>query len=187
MSDPARLFQSLHLDDMPVTRSQSRSPHLAQQQQQQQRRRTLTPRGRGRGRGRGQPPIPLARPTRAHSGIQYDTQVLSPTSSQHAVEGLQSVFVVNRVEKHEPGPDNYYVFQLSKPVEVSIHDPAGNAGKIYECTCDVFRNTQAPCPHIYVSLVPGIFVAQNMLTITVVVCWPTRSSQSRARSCCTDT
>ena len=143
MSDPARLLQSLNLDDMPVTRSQSQTP---------QQRGGRSPRGRGRGRGRAQPPPPQVGPIRAHSGIHYDTQILSPTSSRRAAEGLQSEFWVDRLSSYGLGGDRYYAFQISKPVAVRIHDPSGGTGRVYECTCEDFRNTQRPCAHVWVSL-----------------------------------
>jgi len=142
MSDPARLFQSLYLDDMPVTRSQA---NRAQQ------RGSRNPRGRGRGRGRAQAPPPPVAPVQAPSGLQYDTQLLSPTSASRVTEGLESSFTVDRVQSLASGHYGYYAFQLSTPVAVRIHDPASGRVRIYECTCEVYRNTQSPCVHIYVS------------------------------------
>ncbi|KAL2049768.1 hypothetical protein ABVK25_009991 [Lepraria finkii] len=139
MSDPARLFQTLNLDDMPVTRSQSQIPP---------QRGGRSPRGGGRRRGRGRAQ-PQVGPIRSHSGIQYDTQMLSPTSSRRAAEGLQSEFMVDRLEGFNFGRDRYYAFQLSKPVAVRIHDPAVGADRIFECTCAEFRNKLRPCAHVW--------------------------------------
>lgn len=69
MSDPAHLFQSLRLDDMPVTRSQAHVP------QQRGGRNPRSNRGRGRGRGRAQAPPTRVVPVRIFTGRQYYTQV----------------------------------------------------------------------------------------------------------------
>ena len=140
MSDPARLLQSLNLNDMPVTRSQSQIP---------QQRGSRTPRGGGRRRGRGRAQIQVG-PIRSHSGMRYDTQMLSPTSSRRAAEGLQSEFIVDRLEGFNTGRDRYYAFQLSKPVTVRIHDPAIGADRFLECTCVEFQTPLQPCAHIWV-------------------------------------
>ena len=143
MSEPARMFQSLNLDDMPVTRSGLRTS-------QEPQRGALSPRTRGRGRVRAQNLLPPVDPTKAYSGIEYDTQVFSPTSAQRARKGLQSEMVVDQVQRYRSGSDKYYTFQISKPVAVHIHDPAGSSDRIIECTCDKYKDTETPCKHIWV-------------------------------------
>lgn len=111
MLDPARLFGTLNLDDMP--RSQTQSP---------QQRAGRTPRGRGRGRGRArvQPsPLPID-PISGYAGLQYNTQHLSPNSAQTVVEGLGSTFSVHHIRPHGDGRDRYYAFQLVDPVAVRV-------------------------------------------------------------------
>lgn len=61
MLDPARLFGTLNLDDMP--RSQTQFP-------QQRAGRTPRVRGRGRGRARGQPPPLPIDPVSGYAGLQ---------------------------------------------------------------------------------------------------------------------
>ena len=126
-----------------ICRSLAPSPQIPHQ------RGGRSPRGGGRRRGRGRA-HPQVGPIRSHSGIQYDTQMLSPTSSRRAAEGLQSEFMVDRLEGFNFGRDRYYAFQLSKPVAVRIHDPAVGADRIFECTCAEFRNTLRPCAHVWV-------------------------------------
>ena len=147
MSEPARMFQSLNLDDMPVTRSGLRTS-------QEPQRGAPSPRARGRGRGHGpsrvQTPVPPIDPTTAYSGIEYDTNIFSPTFAEGARKGLQSEMVVDQVQRHGSGSDSYYAFQISKPVAVHVHDPAGNSDRIIECTCDKYKDTETPCKHIWV-------------------------------------
>ena len=145
MSEPSRMFQGLNLDDMPVTRSGLRTS-------QELQRGTMSPRPRGRGRGRVQSPLPPVDPTRAYSGVEYDTDIFSPTFAQRARKGLQSEMVVDQVQRHGSGSDRYYAFQISKPVVVHIHDPAGSSDRIIECTCDKYKDTETPCKHIWVRL-----------------------------------
>ena len=147
MSDPARLLQSLHLGEMPVTRSQAHS---------------TTQRG-GRNprasRGRGRPPPPLATsgqafppqsdPVRSYTGRQYYTQALSPLSAQRATEGLESNFLVERVQSYDSGRERYYAFQLKTPVAVRIYEPNAGRARI-ECSCEAHRATESECAHIYV-------------------------------------
>lgn len=143
MSEPARTFQSLNLDDMPVTRS-------GLQTSQGPQRGGMSPRAQGRGRGRAQTPVPPIVSTRAYSGIEYDTHIFSPTFAERARKGLQSEMVVDQVQRHGSGSDRYYAFQISKPVAVHIHDPAGSSDRIIECTCDKYKDTETPCKHIWV-------------------------------------
>lgn len=143
MSEPARIFQSLNLDEMPVTRSGLRSS-------QEPQRGAASPRTRERGRGRVQTPLPPVDPTKAYSGVEYDTDIFSPTFAQRARKGLQSEMVVDQVQRHGSGSDGYYAFQISKPVVVHIHDPAGSSDRIIECTCDKYKDTETPCKHIWV-------------------------------------
>ena len=170
MSDPARLFQSLYLDEMPVTRSQS---NLAQQ------RGGRNPRGRGRGRGRAQTPAPPVAPVQAPSGLQYDTQLLSPTSASRVHEGLESSFSVDRVQAVATGRHGYYAFQLSTPVAVRIHNPASGRARVYECTCEVSRTTQSPCVHVYVRQ-QMLITSLTLLTDKVALC---RFARSAPRFC----
>ena len=143
MSEPSRIFQSLNLDDMPVTRSGLRTS-------QELQRGTMSPRARGRGRARSQTPVPPIDPTTAYSGIEYDTNIFSPTFAEGARKGLQSEMVVDQVQRQGSGSDRYYAFQISKPVTVRIHDPAGSSDRIIECTCDKYKDTETPCKHIWV-------------------------------------
>lgn len=148
MSDSARLFQGLHLEDMPVTRSQATS---------------MQQRGRGnprlsRGRGRTRHPLPPARPAhappeiapvRSYTGRQYYTQALSPTSAQRATEGLEANFSVDRVQRLDSGRERYYAFQLRTPVAVRVYEPNSGRARM-ECSCETYRSTQSECAHIYV-------------------------------------
>ena len=143
MSEPARMFQSLNLDDMPVTRSGLRTS-------QEPQRGAASPRARGRGPSRIQTPVPPIDLTTAYSGIEYDTNIFSPTFAESARKGLQSEMVVDQVQRHGSGSDRYYAFQISKPVSVHIHDPAGSSDRIIECTCDKYKDTETPCKHIWV-------------------------------------
>ena len=143
MSEPARILQSLNLDDMPVTRSGLRTS-------QEPQRGAMSPRTRGRGRGRVQTPLPPVDPTTAYSGVEYDTDIFSPTFAQRARKGLQSEMVVDQVQRYGSGSDRYYAFQISKPVAVHIHDPAGSSDRIIECTCNKYKDTEIPCKHIWV-------------------------------------
>ena len=154
MSDPARLFQSLHIDDMPVTRSQA---------QPASQRGARTPRSsRGRGRGRAPPPPmisgpatrPPVEPVSSFTGRQYYTQALSPTSAERATEGLESNFSVDLVQSHDSGRDKYFAFQLRTPVAVRIYEPSGGRARV-DCSCEAHRETQSECPHIYVSTRPS--------------------------------
>ncbi len=158
MSDPAHLFQSLHLDEMPVTRSQ------AQPSQQRGGRNARAGRGRGRGRGRARAPPPsivTARdsspgspPVQSFTGRQYYTQALSPTSAQRATEGLESNFCVDRVQSHDSGRERYYAFQLRTPVAVRIYEPANGRARM-ECSCEAHRVTHSECTHMFVRLSPS--------------------------------
>jgi len=158
MSDPARLFQSLHLDEMPVTRSQ------AHPTQQRGGRNARSSRGLSRGRGRARappPPIvpaqtssPRLAPVQSYTGRHYDTQALSPTSAQRATEGLESNFSVDRVQSHDSGRERYYAFQLRTPVAVRIYEPTSGRARM-ECSCEAHRVTQSECAHIFVSLLPS--------------------------------
>ncbi len=155
MSDPAHLFQSLHLDEMPVTRSQ------AHPTQQRGGRNARLNRGRGRGRARAPPPPlvlaqispPGSTPVQSYTGRQYYTQALSPTSAQRAIEGLESNFCVDRVQSHDSGRERYYAFQLRTPVAVRIYEPTGGRARM-ECSCEAHRVTRSECAHIFVSLLP---------------------------------
>lgn len=149
MSDPARLFQGLHLEEMPVTRSQARPSS------QRGGRNPLSNRGRGRAppllTTPGQTLPPQVPPVRSYTGRQYFTQALSPTSARRATEGLESSFSVDRVQSQGSGRERYYAFQLGTPVAVRIHEPDGGHARI-ECSCETHRVTQSECAHIYVSL-----------------------------------
>lgn len=180
MSEPARILQSLNLDDMPVTRS-------GLQTSQDPPRGAMSPRTRGRARGRVQTPVPPVDPTKAYSGVEYDTDIFSPTFAQRARKGLQSEMVVDQVQSHGSGSDRYYAFQISKPVIVHIHDPAGSSDRIIECTCDKYKDTETPCKHIWVRCCRGWTVAQNLLTNTVVIRWSTQDPDSWPRDSCTKT
>lgn len=144
MSTPTNEFQNLNLGRMPETRSQT-------QQGQRRGGRTSACHGRGRGRGSHAPQTPV-RPdasVQGHSGLLYNTQSLSPGSSQRAAEGLTSEFFVDRLQRHESSRGTYYAFQLKKPVSVRIHDPASGEDRV-ECTCEEYQRTRSVCIHIYV-------------------------------------
>ena len=146
MSTPINALRNLNLGGMPETRSQT---------QQGQRRGASASTSRGRGRGRGgrisQSPFEPDTPVRGHSGLLYNTQDLSPGTSQRATEGLISEFYVDRLQRHESAHDSYYAFQLKKPISVRIHNPDLGGSKV-ECTCDEYQQLQSACVHIYVSL-----------------------------------
>lgn len=145
--DPTSLFQSLHLDEMPVTRSQA---------QLTSQRGGRNPRS-GRGRGRAPPPPavsshslhPQGAPVQSYTGRQYYTQALSPTSARRATEGLESNFSVDHVQSYDSGREKYYAFQLRTRVAVRIYEPNGGQARI-ECSCEAYRITQSECVHIYV-------------------------------------
>ena len=140
MSDPSRFFQNFDMDDMLVTRSEDQTPP-------QRGGRNLL----GRGRVRPQGPPPPITPVQGFTGLRYDTQYLSPTSAQRAIEGLRSSdFVVDRVQSHGFGQDRYFAFQLSAPTAVRLYTPAGGRSRI-QCTCEDYRSIPSACVHIYVS------------------------------------
>lgn len=167
MSDPANLFQSLHLDEMPVTRSQ------AHPTQQRGGRNARPSRGRGRGRTRVLPPpigsaqasLPGSAPVQSYTGRQYYTQALSPTSAQRATEGLESNFCVDRVQSHDSGRERYYAFQLRTPVAVRIYEPTSGRARM-ECSCEAHRLTQSECAHIFVRLSPSPSSSIILMTIS---------------------
>lgn len=165
MSHPARLLQSLQLEEMPVTRSQA---HPAQQ------RGGRSTRSGGRGRGRARAPLPPTLPTHAgipnpapvhsYTGRRYYTQALSPTSAQRATEGLESNFFVDTVQSLDSGREKYYAFQLKIPVAVRIYEPTGGRARI-ECSCEIHRaSDRSECIHIFVSH-PKLSIHANSVPI----------------------
>ncbi len=147
MSDPSRLFQSLNIGEMPVTRSQAHSTS------QRGGRNPRSSHGRGRAPPRpatpGQALPPQAAPVRSHTGRQYYTQALSPLSARRATEGLESNFSVDRVQSYDSGREKYYAFQLRTPVAVRVYEPNAGRARI-ECSCEAHRVSQSECAHIFV-------------------------------------
>ena len=157
MSEPSCSFQSLHLDEMPITRSQGQP--------------SQTGRGsRGRGRDRLDPlsrpstPNPRAGPSRPPAN-----PLTLPTGPlRRPQDRLDPHISVECLWNFALGNDSYYAIQLN-PVSVRIYTPSGGRGRV-TCSCDVFRSTQGPCAHIYVSLsdmVPKLL----KLTFTVAFNW----------------
>ena len=143
MSDPAVLLQSLHIEEMPVTRSQAQ---LRSQSDGRNSRASL-------GRGGASLPSPnhsaQATPVQSYTGRQYYTQPLTPMSARRAIEGLEANFSVDRVQDYDSGREKYYAFQLRTPVAVRIYEPSRGQARI-ECSCEAHRVSKLECAHIYV-------------------------------------
>ena len=160
---------------MPITRSQTQIPH-------QRPGRNF----RGRGHARTQAPPPPVAPIRGYTGLQYDTQNLSPNTARRAIDGLESDFLVDRVQSHGSGLERYYAFQLKAPFAVRVHNPAAGQSRV-ECTCEDFRSNRHTCAHIFVSRSSLSNLNTRpalVLTMPVVVCWLARSTHQPASSRC---
>ena len=147
MSDPSYNFQSLHIYEMPVTRSQAHATSNSRGRNPQ------SSQGHGQAPTRpgtpGQAFLPPVSPIRGYTGHQYHIQALSPLSAHRAAEGLESNFSVGRVQSYGSGRERYYAFQLRTPVAVRIYEPEGDHARA-ECSCEVHRVTHSDCAHIWV-------------------------------------
>lgn len=135
MSSPshASLYLQTHglnVNDMPVTRSQSRHPHI-----------TMASRGADRERWN-----PLSRPPAPLPSIRTQRE-LTPNPDRFN-DRLPPHILVERVATKILGRDSYCAIQLN-PVSVRIYDSDGSSGRV-DCTCHAFRTTGETCIHIQV-------------------------------------
>ena len=121
---------NLNVDDMPVTRSQSRNPHT-----------TMASRDADRERWN-----PLSRPPARLPPI--GTQIGLTTNFDRFNDRLSPHILVERVATKMLGRGSYCAIQLN-PVSVRIYDSDGSSGRV-NCTCDAFRTTGESCVHIQV-------------------------------------
>ena len=121
---------SLNVDDMPVTRSQSRNPHIPMASRDADRER-WDPLSR--------PPARLP-PIRTQTGLTTNLDGFNGRLSPH--------ILVERVATKMLDRGSYCAIQLN-PVSVRIYDSHSSSGQV-ECTCDAFRTTGETCVHIQV-------------------------------------
>ena len=121
---------NLNVDDMPVTRSQSRHPQIMMASRDADRERWN----------------PLSRPPARLPPIR--TQTGLTTNIDRFNDRLPPHILVEKVATKMLGRGSYCAIQLN-PVSVRIYESDGSSGRV-NCTCDVFRSTGESCVHIQV-------------------------------------
>lgn len=160
MSTPTRQLRNLHIEDMPMTRSQRRA--LEQRQRETEASERVMPSIEVPGPISTVQDIPLpATVIQGHSGTSSDSQQVKSTPQHRTLEGLTAGFDIYRSTDFS----SFYAIQLHRPISVCIHDPS-NCDTPVTCSCG---DANPVCIHVMVRLScpTAFYQVANLLTVAL--------------------